>query len=204
MILVVAEHRDGKLNRATWEAVAAGQALAAGQAQSSLSILVLGANVGAVAAELSSAEAQAVVTIDTAALEPYTADGFTAALAQAVAELKPTTVILPHTYQTRDFAPKLASRLERALVTDVTALKTSGGVTAFVRPMFQGKLTADVVPQGDTPHFITVQVGSFRADGAARGAAPAPVRPRVLARKSRLRSRYRADFPRLSFRQDVR
>jgi len=181
MILVVAEYRDGKLNRATWEAVAAGQALAAGQAQSSLSILVLGANVGAVAAELSSAEAQAVVTIDAPALEPYTADGFTAALAQAVAELKPTTVILPHTYQTRDFAPKLASRLDRALVTDVTALKTSGGVTAFVRPMFQGKLTADVVPQGDTPHFITVQVGSFRADGAARGAAPAPVRPLAVA-----------------------
>jgi electron transfer flavoprotein alpha subunit len=117
-----------------------------------------------------------VVTIDAAALEPYTADGFTAALEQAVGELKPATVILPHTYQTRDFAPKLASRLDRALVTDVTALKTNGGVTAFVRPMFQGKLTADVVPQGDTPHFITVQVGSFRADAAARGAAPAPVR----------------------------
>jgi electron transfer flavoprotein alpha subunit len=176
MILVVAEQRDGKLNRATWEAVAAGQELAGGQASSSLSILVLGANVGTVAAELSGAEAEAVVTVDAAALEPYTPDGFTAALAEAVGELKPTTVILPHTYQTRDFAPKLASRLDRALVTDVTALKTTGGVTAFVRPMFQGKVMADVLPLGDTPHFVTVQAGSFRADRVARGGTPAPVR----------------------------
>jgi electron transfer flavoprotein alpha subunit len=47
--------------------------------------------------------------------------------------------------------------------------------------MFQGKLTADVVPEGDTPHFITVQVGSFRADRAARGAVSAPVRALAVA-----------------------
>ena len=176
MILVVAEQRDGKLNRATWEAVAAGQQLAAGQAASSLSILVLGSNIGAIAAELSVAEASAVLTLEAVALEAYTPDGFTAALAQAIAELKPSTVMLAHTYQTRDFAPKLARRLDCALITDVTALKTMSGVTAFVRPMFQGKLTADVVPEGDTPHFVTVQVGSFRADQAARGAMPAPIR----------------------------
>ena len=176
MILVVAEQRDGKLNRATWEAVAAGQQLAAGQAASSLSILVLGSNIGAIAAELSGAEASAVLTIEAVALEAYTPDGFTVALAQAIGELKPSTVMLPHTYQTRDFAPMLARRLDCALITDVTALKTTSGVTAFVRPMFQGKLTADVVPEGATPHFVTVQVGSFRADQAARGAMPAPVR----------------------------
>jgi len=176
LILVVAEQRDGKLNRATWEAVAAGQQLAAGQAASNMSILVLGSNIGAIAAELSAAEASAVLTIEAAALEAYTPDGFTAALAQAIGELEPSTVVLPHTYQTRDFAPKLARRLDRALITDVTALKTMSGVTAFVRPMFQGKLTADVIPEGDTPHFVTVQVGSFRADQAARGAAPVPVR----------------------------
>jgi electron transfer flavoprotein alpha subunit len=85
-------------------------------------------------------------------------------------------VLLPHTYQTRDFAPKLAARLDRALITDVTAVKAAGGDPAFVRPMFQGKLTADVVPQGPAPHFITFQIGAYRADQAARGQSPAPVR----------------------------
>jgi len=173
MILVVAEQRDGKLNRATWEAVAAAQQLAAG---GPVSIVLLGAKVAAVATELSAAQVQEIVTIDAAALESYTPDGFTNALEQAIGELKPAVVLLPHTYQTRDFAPKLAARLDRALVTDVTAIKSDGGTAAFVRPMFQGKLTADVVPQGDAPHFVTVQVGSFRADQAAKGSAPAPVR----------------------------
>lgn len=178
MILVVAEQRGGKLNRATWEAVAAAQQLAAGQP---VSIVLLGANVGAVAAELSAAQVQEIVTIDAAALESYTPDGFTNALEQAIGELKPAVVLLPHTYQTRDFAPKLAARLDRALVTDVTAFKSDGGTVAFVRPMFQGKLTADVVPQGDAPHFVTVQVGSFRADQAAKGSAPAAVRALALS-----------------------
>jgi electron transfer flavoprotein alpha subunit len=173
MILVVAEQREGRLNRATWEAVAAAQQLAGAQP---VSILVPGSNVGAVASELSGAQAQEIVTVDAAALEPYTCDGFVAALTQAIRELAPAVVVLPHTYQTRDFAPALAARLDRALVTDVTAFKTAGGVTAFVRPMFQGKLTADVVPQGDAPHLVTVQVGSFRADQAVKRPAPAPVR----------------------------
>jgi electron transfer flavoprotein alpha subunit len=85
-------------------------------------------------------------------------------------------VLLPHTYQTRDFAPKLAARMDRALITDVTAIKQSGADTVFVRPMFQGKLTADVLPQGPAPHFVTFQIGVFRVDQAAKGSAAAPIR----------------------------
>ena len=184
MILVVAEHRGGKLNRATWEAIAAAQQLAGGQP---VAIAVLGSNVASIAADVAAAQAQEVVTIDNPALEPYTSDGFTAALQQAIDQLKPSTVLLPHTYQTRDFAPKLAARLDRALITDVTAIKlepqaaspesrASSPEPRFVRPMFQGKLTADVRPEGPTPHLVTVQIGSFRADSAAKGTSPAPIR----------------------------
>jgi electron transfer flavoprotein alpha subunit len=173
MILVVAEQRGGTLNRATWESIAAAQQLA-----QPISVAVLGSGISSVAAEVAAAQIQDVVTIDAAALEPYTPDGFAAALAQAIEQLQPSIVVLPHTYQTRDFAPKLAARLDRALVTDVTAIKAGAepGAMRFVRPMFQGKLTADVVPQGPSPHFITTQVGSFRADAAAKGPSPAPVR----------------------------
>jgi electron transfer flavoprotein alpha subunit len=175
LILVVAEQRGGKLNRATWESIAAAQQLAP-----PIVVVVLGSGVGAVANEIAAAAVQEVVTIEAPALEPYTPDGFTVALAQAIEQLSPSTVILPHTYQTRDFAPKLAARLDRALVTDVTAIKKEAGGSGpgprFVRPMFQGKLTADVEPLGPAPHFITTQIGSFRADQAARGSAPAPIR----------------------------
>jgi electron transfer flavoprotein alpha subunit len=172
MIAVIAEQRAGTLNRATWETIAAAQQIAAGDP---VVVVVPGSGASKVAAELAAADVNEVVSVENPALEPYTPDGYTAALQQAIEQLKPALVLLPHTYQTRDFAPKLAARLDRALITDVTSVK-AGTERAFVRPMFQGKLTADVVPQGPGPHFVTFQIGAVRADQAARGAAPAPMR----------------------------
>lgn len=175
MILVIAEQRGGKLNRASWESIAGAQQMPGG---APISVAVLGAPgaATAVASELAAAAVQEVIVLEHAALDAYTADGFTAALQALIGELNPSHVILPHTYQARDFVPKLAARLDRTLVTDVTAVKAEGGGVAFVRPMFQGKLTADVVPQGPTPHLITFQIGAYRPDAAAKGSAAAPLR----------------------------
>src|SRR5207247_7524602 len=178
MILVIAEQRDGKLNRATWESIVGAQQLAL-EIRAPIGVRVPGTGTSGPAAELAAAAVQEVVTLESAALEPYTPDGFTAALQDAIARLPATHVLLPHTYQTRDFAPKLAARMDRALVTDVTAIKRAGGETAFVRPMFQGRLTADVVPQGPGPHFVTFQIGAYRVDQVLKvpsGASPAKVR----------------------------
>ncbi len=171
MVLVIAEQRDGKLNRTTWEAVAAAQ-----QAGTPVKIVVPGSGVDAVAGEIAAAEAAEVIALDVAALAQYTADGYVNALAAVVTDEKPDLVVLPHTYQTRDFAPALAARLRRALITDVTAVKKDGNAVAYVRPIFQGKLNADVAAAGPAPHFITVQIGAFRADAARRGASAAAIR----------------------------
>jgi electron transfer flavoprotein alpha subunit len=177
MILVIAEQREGRLNRTTWETIVAAQQLAAvAGGDGTIAVLVPGASVGGVAAELAAAQVKEVVIVEHTALEPYTPDGFTAALQDAITQLAPSHVLLPHTYQTRDFAPKLAARLDRALLTDVTGSKSAGAETSFTRPMFQGKLTADVVPQGPAPHFVTFQIGAYRVDQVAKGAAAAPVR----------------------------
>ena len=74
-------------------------------------------------------------------------------------------MFLPHTYQTRDFAPALAARVKRPLVTDCVAVKDGG----YVRPMFQGKLQADVAVDG--PHVATFQIGAYRADAMKAGAS---------------------------------
>jgi electron transfer flavoprotein alpha subunit len=169
-ILVVAEQREGKLNRTSWEPIVAAQ-----QMGGEVAVLVIGTGVSGPAAELAAAQVKEVVTIEHPALEPYTPDGFTTALQDAMGQLAPDYVLLPHTYQTRDFAPKLAARMDRAVLTDVTAVKT-GVQPVFVRPMFQGKLTADVVPEGPAPRFVTFQIGAFRVDQVAKGAAAAPMR----------------------------
>lgn len=175
MILVVAEQRDGRLNRASWEAVAAAQRLAAKTGGAPVKVVVLGGGVGATAAELAQGAVSEVLAVEHPALEPYTADGFVSALAPLIAGLSPTYVLVPHTYLARDFVPKLAARLDAALLADVVGLTEAEGKPAFTRVIFQGKLAADVLPEGDPPYLVTCQAGAFAADSAERGTAPAHV-----------------------------
>ena len=165
MILVIAEQRDGKLNRATLETIAAAQQLS-GDAE--IKAVVLGQSVAAVAQDLATAVGE-VLLVENASLGTYTPDAFTAAVQQVVASVKPAYVLLPHTYQTRDFAPMAAVRLGASLITDVIGINGTGSGATFVRPMFQGKLSAEVRPQGDGPRCITIQIGAFRADAVKRG-----------------------------------
>jgi electron transfer flavoprotein alpha subunit len=182
VILVVAEQREGALNRATLETIAAAQ-----QAGDSVKIAVLGSGIEAVAQDLAKAAADEVVVVDDPALADYTADGLVLALEQLIASEKPERVFLPHTYQTRDFAPALAARVKRPLVTDCIAVKGS----AYVRPMFQGKLQADIAVDG--PHLATFQIGAFRADAMKAGTAPVR-RAAITVDASKIRQKPEAPF----------
>jgi electron transfer flavoprotein alpha subunit len=170
VILVIAEQRDGKLNRATWETIAAAQQLAGGMP---IKVAVLGGATGAVAQEVASAAVAEVLVAEHAALEPYTPDAYASASRSLIESASPTYVLLPHTYQTRDFAPLLAARLRKPLITDVTAISGTGADAAFLRPMFQGKLAAHVKPAGGPPAIVTTQIGAFRADAAQKGGSAA-------------------------------
>lgn len=171
MILVIAEQKDGVLNRASWEAVAAAQ-----QMGGPITIVVPGASVNGPATELAAAECAGVIALEHTALGAYTPDGFVAALAALIGTEAPSHVVLPHTYQTRDFAPKLAARLNAPLVADCVGLKSVDGAHVYVRLMFQGKVNADVVIDGPGPHIVTFQIGAFRVDAVKKGSAAAAVR----------------------------
>jgi len=184
VILVIAEHRDGKLNRATLETIAAAQG-----SGGPVKIAVLGSGVDAIAKEVATADASEIIVVDDPALKDYTADGFVLALADLIAAEKPERVFLPHTYQTRDFAPALAARIQRPLVTDCVAIKGS----SYVRPMFQGKLQADIAVEG--PHLATFQIGAFRADAMKSGTAPvATRRASIEVDGSKIRQKPEAPF----------
>ena len=192
MILVIAEQKDGKLNRASWETIAAAQQLAGSLP---IKVAVVGQSVAAVAAELAEGAVAEVIAVEHAALAQYTPDAFVQALQQVITQVAPAVVMLPHTYQTRDFSPTLATRMDRALITDVIGVNGEATTASYARPMFQGKLTADVQPQGPAPHLITVQIGAFRADAAAKGAAAAPIaNASVTIDESALRQKPEAPF----------
>ncbi len=175
MILVVAEQREGRLNRASWEAIAAAQQLAGKAGDSTIKVAIVGGDVKGAASELANAAAAEILAVASPALEPYTADGFVQALAQVIEQQKPAYVLFAHTYQARDFVPKLAARIDRSIIPDVVGLTEAEGRPAFTRLVFQGKMAADVLPEGAQPYLVSFQSGSFQADAAARGSSPAPI-----------------------------
>ncbi len=173
-ILVVVEQQQGKLNRVSWETIAAGQAIAADMGWT-LEAAVLGSGVAAIATEVAAKKLAKVYCIESTKLERYTPDAFAVALKSLVAAKKPQLVLMPHTYQVRDFAPKLATMMERALISDCTGYRKDGAKLLFTRQMFQGKFSADVSFTSEGPWFATFQSGAFRGDKAEAGAASAPV-----------------------------
>jgi len=173
-ILVVVEQREGKLNRVSMETLTAAQALAA-ETGWPLEAAVVGSNVAAIAAEVAGKKLAKVYAIENAKLEPYTPDAFAHALKQFVTTKNPKLVLMPHTYQVRDFIPKLATAMGRTAISDCIGYKKEGEKLAFTRQMFQGKLAADVSFTSEAPWFVTFQNGAFRGDKVEAGASAAPV-----------------------------
>jgi len=169
-ILVVMEQREGSWHRMSWETLAAGQRLAAQMGLKGYAVVV-GQGIGGVAQELARKKLDHVHAVEHALLATYTADGFTAALEQLIRKFNPSIVLFPHTYQVRDFAPKLATRFNQVLVSDSVGFRVVEGAPIFVRQLFQGKLNADVRLGGAEPHFASIQAGAFRADQVEDGAA---------------------------------
>ncbi len=173
-ILVIAEQREGKLNRVSWETVAAAQAIAA-ETGWNIEAAVFGSGVGAIAQEIAGKKVAKVHAIDSPKLARYEPDGTVSALKAFIQQQQPRLVLMPHTYQVRDFAPQLAVALGRTLIPDAIGYRKDGGKLLFTRQMFQGKFAADVSFACDPPHFVTFQSGAFRGDKAEAGAAAAQV-----------------------------
>ncbi len=173
-ILLFIEQRDGVLNRTSFEAMVAAQGIASATGEK-LSAVVLGKSVDGVAAEAASKKVDAVHTAEDDKLAEYTPDGYVAALKQVVEKLDPQFVILSHTYQVRDFAPKLAASLGKTFVTDCVGFRVEGNEVVFTRQIFQGKISTDVRVVAEPPILASFQAGAYRADKATAGDSPAPI-----------------------------
>jgi electron transfer flavoprotein alpha subunit len=172
-ILVFIEHRQGAINKTSFEAVAAAQQLGAALGQD-VSAVVLGAD-STFANEVSSYKLSRVISAENAKLADYTPDAYADAMEKVVRAVEPQYVVLPHTYLVRDFAPKLAARFGKGLISDCIRMKAEGGQVTFTRRIFLGKMDADVIAKGEPPVFATFQSGAYRGDQAERGEASATV-----------------------------
>src|SRR5205814_1150623 len=125
-ILVITEQRQGKWNNTSFETLAAAQQIAAALS-ATVSALVIGKGVDAFAAELAGKNVSEVLQVEHDLLADYTPDGYCIALKQVIESAKPDLVLFPHTYQVRDFAPKLAASLGKGMVGDCIGYRSEGG-----------------------------------------------------------------------------
>ena len=174
-ILVVTEQRQGKWNNTSFETLVAAQQIAAATS-GTVTAAAVGKSVGALAEELAGKNVADVLVVEHELLENYTPDAYCKALQQVLESSKPDLVLFPHTYQVRDFAPKLAAMQGKGMIGDCVGFRKEGDKLVFVRQMFQGKTAADVTFVGTPPWFASFQSGAFRSDLLeARAGGKAPV-----------------------------
>jgi electron transfer flavoprotein alpha subunit len=174
-ILLITEQREAKWNRVSFETLAAARQIAK-QTQGTLGGAVIGKGVATLADDLAGYAMDEVLLIEHDLLGQYTPDGFSIALRQVIESTQPDLVLLPHTYQVRDFAPKLAASLGKGMIGDCIGYRHENGNLIFVRQMFQGRTAADVVFTGEPPWFASFQAGAFRADSARSASGKAPIK----------------------------
>jgi electron transfer flavoprotein alpha subunit len=168
-VIVVFEQRSGELNRVSYEALTAGEKVSRAYGVP-LSIALLGTKLDELAQQAASYAVERVFVLENDLLDVYTPEAYTAGLEQLVRDVRPKAVVFPHTYQVRDYAPKLAAHFSTPLISDVIEIKESNNSPVFVRQFFQGKLHADVYPSSEIA-FASVQMGAFRtAEPAGRNA----------------------------------
>jgi electron transfer flavoprotein alpha subunit len=173
-ILVFIEHRDGAINKTSFEAIAAAQSLGSDLNQN-VSAVMLGSGAKSLTVQIAEYALAKIVYAENDKLANYTPDGYTDAMERVVRSLDPQFVIMPHTYLVRDYAPKLAARFGKAMISDCIRAKITEGKVTFTRRIFLGKIDADVISEADAPVFATFQSGAFRGDQAQKGSAAAPV-----------------------------
>jgi electron transfer flavoprotein alpha subunit len=178
-VLVVTEQQAGKWHKMSWEALAAGQQVAEALGED-ISVAVLGSNgagpaIDSLAQELAGNQVSRVLAVQHELLGDYTPDGYASALRQVIEKVSPRLVLFPHTYQVRDFGPKLATSLRRPFLSDAIAVRVEEGELVFVRQLFQGKMNADVTLAGGEPYFASIQSGAFRPDSLKKSETAAPI-----------------------------
>ncbi|MGH9605092.1 MAG: electron transfer flavoprotein subunit alpha/FixB family protein [Terracidiphilus sp.] len=183
-VLVVQEERGYGRNRFSHEALAAGRKLAS-LAGLSMETAVVGDKNTPVLAETTGQPAATAYAIQHPLLEKYTSDGYVLALEQLLHKLRPSYVVFPHSYQVRDFVPRLATRFDEVLISDVTAIEAG---PSFVRQLFQGKMSAMYRHAANGPCFVSIQAGAIPADAPTAGTTTIlPFVPEIAATDIRVR-----------------
>ncbi|HYS71974.1 MAG TPA: electron transfer flavoprotein subunit alpha/FixB family protein [Thermoplasmata archaeon] len=175
-VLVIAEHREGRIAAATYELVAKGRELAA-KSGGTAQVALLGKGVTNLAAEIA-ARGVDVLLVEHEALAAYTAGGYAQALAAIFANAPPRIVLFAHTAQGFDLAPRLAAEWDAPIVANCVDLALDGGTLIASRKILNDKMAVELAVTSDRPYLATLRPGSVKPapiTGSAGTVTPVPV-----------------------------
>jgi len=167
-ILVIIEQNKEKVSRIGWEALVGAQKLAA-ELDTHVSAVLLGSEIESAAGEVAAKDLKEAHTAQNQLLASYTPDGYATTLTQIAKKLDPQYIIVGHSYQARDYVPKLALKIDAAILTDCTGFRVENDTLILTRQIFSGKLGADYTCAGEGPVLISFQAGAFSADDIKSG-----------------------------------
>ena len=169
-ILIMLEDNNGKIHRMGLESIVAAQKMAS-ELNGELGAVVMGKNADALADEAASYKLDEVIKVKDSLLDNYSADGYAEAVKQIIEKENPSYVLFGHSYQVRDYAPKVSAKLMQPFLVDNVAVKVENGKAVFTKQMFNAKLFSDIVPNGEGPYLISFQSAAFSSDALERGSA---------------------------------
>lgn len=152
-IVVLAETRENTLRNVSFEAIGAAKQICEG---GEVVVALFGTDVSSLTGELFEYGADRVVIVEHPHLKYYTADGYNQAFLAVVEQENPDVIVIGHTALGKDLSPKVASRLETGLISDVTSIEGSGDSAQFIRPIYSGK-AFEKIESVSSPIFITVR-----------------------------------------------
>lgn len=154
-IFVITEQHDGAFRKVTFETISEGRRLADGL-NTDLTAVVMGSGVENITGELEKYGADKILVADDPVLAEYTTDAYTNVLANIIKPLDPELIIIGASTQGKDLAARLAARLDAGMAMECVAIRLENSGLVFTRPMFGGKVLADVEIEG-TPKIAAVR-----------------------------------------------
>ena len=151
-VYIIAEHRDGRLKKSTFELLGASAA-----AGNETHAILLGDQVSGLAQELAHYGAQSVHLAQNPALQFYTSEAYTKVIFDILKSAQADIVLASHSPTGREFMPRLAARLNVGLASDCTQLSFHGTQIKARRPVYAGKATVEVEYLGSGPQLATVR-----------------------------------------------
>jgi electron transfer flavoprotein alpha subunit len=168
-VFAITEQRDGEFRKVSFEAVSEGRRVADGLG-TDLTAVVLGTGIESLAEELKKYGPDKIWVADDPALADYTTDAYTNIMSGLVQTADPAVIILGASAQGKDLAGRLAARLDAGVAMDCTAIKLDNGSLTYTRPMFGGKIVADVGIEG-APQIVAIRPNVMDIAEAAKDSA---------------------------------